>query len=287
MKRTQKRIFGVFGLFIVAIMTILAAMVPSPEASANSSVTDVIRIRVVGSVVSAKFTKPSENIIITDDEVNYAFNYENADEVKLSLSYTDKNGDTINLPNYEVYPDLGYIAGDKNETLDFAALGLSFGKYILSLYATGSEGTELLYDSISVEYVPVIASASQNEDDGLVDIYLDSYSDQVDTVEIYIDGELIATVNKDDFDEVIELDFGDRASGEYTLDIIAKGADGEILYKPYQVTVEYEGINVPNTGFFFQNMNISREDYLITGLIIFFVFGIVAFGVVARGSKRK
>lgn len=289
MKKTQKRIFGVLGLFVVVVMTIIAAMIPSPGASANSSssFTDEIHVRVVGSVISVKFEKPSENTVTTSDSINLIFNYENADTARLALSYIDKDGGAVNLPNFKLYPDLDYGAGTKSETIDVSDFGFSYGKYVLSLYATGTEGTEVLYDSVSVEYVPVIAEAEQNEEDGLVDLTLDSYSDEVETVEIYLDGELLATINKDDFDETIKLDFGERTTGEYTIGVVAKDANGETLYKPYEVVIEYDGIDVPNTGAFFQNLNISREDYLITGLIVFFVFGIVALGIVAKGSKRR
>ncbi len=292
MRKTQKRIFGFFGLLIVAMMTIIATMIPSPGASANS-VTDTIIVRVVGNVTNAKFQKPSGNVITTDDGTNYIFNYENASAVRLALSYTNKENATVDLEDYELYPDLGNVAGTKDENLNVRARGFSYGRYILSLYATGPEGSELLYDSISIEYIPVIAEAEQNEDNGLVDLDLSSYDDEdVEIVEIYLDGELIKTVPKDKFDEVATIDLGDKESGEYTFDVIAKNADGDILYSPYKVTFDYDatGIpdtDVPDTGYFFQNLNISREDYLITGLIVFFVFGIVAFSIVAKGSKRK
>ena len=32
---------------------------------------------------------------------------------------------------------------------------------------------------------------------------------------------------------------------------------------------------------------VSKEDYLVTGLIVFFVFGVVAFGIVARNRKNR
>lgn len=41
----------------------------------------------------------------------------------------------------------------------------------------------------------------------------------------------------------------------------------------------------PDTGGLFQDLNISKEDYLITGLIVFFVLGIVGFGVVTSNHK--
>ena len=286
MKKTQKTIFGFLGLLTVVAMTVIAAVIPSPGASANS-MTDTINVRVVGSVTNVKFKKPSENTITTNDVISFAFDYENASSARLALSYTNKNGDTVSLPDYESYPDLDYGAGTENGSFNIPAHGLSYGKYVLSLYAKGAEGTEVFYDSVSVEYIPVIAEAEQNEDDGLVDLDLSDFTDEVEKVDIYVDGELIATVDKKDFDETVKLDFGERTSGEYKIEVIAKDADNKTLYKAYEINVHYEGLEAPNTGFFFQGLNISKEDYLITGLIIFFVFGVVAFGIVARGSKRK
>ncbi|MBO4276640.1 hypothetical protein J5868_02995 [Candidatus Saccharibacteria bacterium] len=286
MKKTQKTIFGFLGLLTVVAMTVIAAVIPSPGASANS-MTDTINVRVVGSVTNVKFKKPSENTITTNDVISFAFDYENASSARLALSYTNKNGDTVSLPDYESYPDLDYGAGTENGSFNIPAHGLSYGKYVLSLYAKGAEGTEVFYDSVSVEYIPVIAEAEQNEDDGLVDLDLSDFTDEVEKVDIYVDGELIATVDKKDFDETVKLDFGERTSGEYKIEVIAKDAENKTLYKAYEINVHYEGLEAPNTGFFFQGLNISKEDYLITGLIIFFVFGVVAFGIVARGSKRK
>lgn len=286
MKKTQKTIFGFLGLLTVVAMTVIAAVIPSPGASANS-MTDTINVRVVGSVTNVKFKKPSENTITTNDMISFAFDYENASSARLALSYTNKNGDTVSLPDYESYPDLDYGAGTENGSFNIPAHGLSYGKYVLSLYAKGAEGTEVFYDSVSVEYIPVIAEAEQNEDDGLVDLDLSDFTDEVEKVDIYVDGELIATVDKKDFDETVKLDFGERTSGEYKIEVIAKDAENKTLYKAYEINVHYEGLEAPNTGFFFQGLNISKEDYLITGLIIFFVFGVVAFGIVARGSKRK
>ena len=286
MKKTQKTIFGFLGLLTVVAMTVIAAVIPSPGASANS-MTDTINVRVVGSVTNVKFKKPSENTITTNDVISFAFDYENASSARLALSYTNKNGDTVSLPDYESYPDLDYGAGTENGSFNIPAHGLSYGKYVLSLYAKGAEGTEVFYDSVSVEYIPVIAEAEQNEDDGLVGLDLSDFTDEVEKVDIYVDGELIATVDKKDFDETVKLDFGERTSGEYKIEVIAKDAENKTLYKAYEINVHYEGLEAPNTGFFFQGLNISKEDYLITGLIIFFVFGVVAFGIVARGSKRK
>ena len=65
-----------------------------------------------------------------------------------------------------------------------------------------------------------------------------------------------------------------------------KQIGGTIIY-----TIDYTSgtpIIVPDTGSFFQGLNISREDYLITGIVVFAIIGVVGFGIVKKthGTKR-
>lgn len=78
--------------------------------------------------------------------------------------------------------------------------------------------------------------------------------------------------------------------GDYTAVITFKNEFGRIVGNTKTLIIKYYdggAIIVPDTGGFFQGLNISREDYLITGLIVFMVIGVVAFGVVARNRKNK
>ena len=74
-------------------------------------------------------------------------------------------------------------------------------------------------------------------------------------------------------------------SGDYTAVITFKNKYGRLVGNTKIIKIRYDAggaIIVPDTGNFFQGLNISREDYLITGLIVFMVVGVVAFGVVKR-----
>lgn len=286
MRKTQKRILGLFGLLVVATMTIAAAIMPDMRASAVSSITDTVQIRVVGSVPDAKFTKPEENIITTANEQTYGFNYENVTDVRLAITYVGEDR-VLNLPNYKVYHNPDYSPGTVTEHIDLTSNGFSYGKYKFSLFATGSEGIELPYDSVSIDFLPVIASSEQNDEDDMIDVKIDSVADEVESVDIYVDGELVKTVPRDEFDKIIKIPMDGKTSGNYVISIVAKGPENKKLYLPYDMNVDYEKTKVPNTGVFFQNLNISKEDYLVTGLIVFFVIGIVAFGIIARDNKKR
>ena len=50
---------------------------------------------------------------------------------------------------------------------------------------------------------------------------------------------------------------------------------------------EDEDIVVPNTGGLFESLNISQSDYLITGLIIFFVVGVGGAIFIAKSKNYK
>ena len=77
-------------------------------------------------------------------------------------------------------------------------------------------------------------------------------------------------------------------TGNYTVEITAYNAEGELLYgKPYYTSVYYEAIPVPDTGGMFVGLNISKTDYLITGLIIFSVTAVLGFVFVAKGRGNK
>ena len=285
MRKTKKRALGILGLSLVAVMTFAATMIPGPEASATASITDTIQVRVIGSTPMVKFDQPKQNTETTNSTQNFNILYENVTQVRIAASYTNKDGVTVSAGE-KIYSDLSYAPGSQSFPWDLSTLG--YGKYVFSLYGTGSEGSEVPFDSIVVEYLPIIGSAAQAEDKDSVDVTIDSVSDEVETVDIYIDGKLIKTIPKDELgDGNFEIPLDGLDTGNHTLSIIAKDTDGNDIYLPYEMTFYYEAIAVPDTGGFFQNLNISKEDYLVTGLIIFFTLGIVGFVIVAKGNSRK
>ena len=110
------------------------------------------------------------------------------------------------------------------------------------------------------------------------------------TVYVYdADGNLIDTIPNGYVNGKLVVPMDGLASGDYTIEIVYRDANGNIVGIPYSAKANYtaKATPVPDTGAFFQNLNISKEDYLITGLLIFFVFAVVGFGIVARGRRNK
>ena len=290
MKRQKKKLLGFFGLSFVVAMTSVAAIIPGPETSAVASVTDTIQVRVVSSVPNAKFKEPDQNIVTAHPEHSIFVTYENVTSVKIKMKYKHPDG-SLDEYDFAYWDNLNYEAGERGTNIDFSNYG--YGEFIFSLYGVGQEGNEIEFDEVLIEYVPIIVGPVTQNEDGKVTTRIEEYDDDVETVDIYIGDKLIKTVNKDELDDEIELPMDGYESGTYNVTFVARDEDDDQLYTPTQKPLRYteeEEIPVPgtaDTGHFFQNLNISKEDYIITGLIVFFVFGVVAFGIVARGNNRN
>ncbi len=193
-------------------------------------------------------------------------------------------------------PTVGAWAKD----VDILASNYGYGEYVVKAGGTGYG----VYDEDLVKfyYYPVDGEVSENEDTGDYAVSLEYDADdgtggdtgEVSRVLINIldqNGdpvgpspiEVLAPVKTVNFN----LDGYGMASGIYTVTATAYNKNGELLYKPIKIgEIEYEIIPVPDTGTFFQGLNISKEDYLITGLIIFFVVGICGIYLVTRSGKN-
>lgn len=195
------------------------------------------------------------------------------------------------------------------KTIDIDASEYGYGKYIVSVKGVGYDG---VYDEDSVlfYYLPVYAEEEVDSVTGKHYVNMEYAVDNGETEEgeeltgevariiinVYDkDGKLVEALSPIEVlppVTKVEIPFAAKElpSGTYTISVSAYGIDGGELYKPYVLTTEYKAAEVPDagapdTGGLFQNLNISKEDYLVSGLIIFFVLGIVAFGIVARNKK--
>ena len=300
MKKAKKQCFGFFGLALVATMTTIAATMPAPEASATSTISDTLVVRVVGNVPDVTIHNLVNDATYVDYNHELSVNYENVDEATISLTYVnEQTGETVTR-TLEDLQGIDYIAGTLNYTiLDLAESVYNFGKYTLHVHGIGFDG---VYDEdvVVFYYLPVVAEVTTDDVTGEQGVDLE-YGDEVDKVVIEIfdeDGNLVDEVVVESPDKRASLPFEDKdlPSGKYTLVVKAYDEDGNELYEPSVLETTYTSTSVPNagtpdTGGLLRDLNISKEDYLISGLIVFFVLGIVAFGIIARNrkdsSKRK
>ena len=294
MKKIQKQIFGCFGLGVVAAMTVTAALIPLPEASAATSVTDTIHIRVVGDTPEISgITGITDGAVITDPEVTVGINYNDVDTIEFKLTYTNEDG-TVTVYD-PIFPDIdaNYEDGSAENTMhlddnQFNIGGSNgYGDYVLTITGYGEDGVPH-ETNIRFTYAPFEATAEQDPTTGMVDIETTDVDDgTVDKIEVYVDGEKVGEIGPDGKFTFIPSDT--TQAKDYHIQLVAKDATGKTIYTE-DLVVHFDptlvpDTGVPDTGGFFRNLNISREDYLVTGLIVFFIVGVVGFGVVARSRR--
>ncbi|MBQ9018607.1 hypothetical protein IJ117_02540 [Candidatus Saccharibacteria bacterium] len=297
MRRIQKNILGLSGLALVAGMTACAAIMPVPGASATTtSLTDTLVVKVVKDEPEVHLTTTAADTV-TDPNYPYAVDYNYASKVIIDLTYVDESGVT-RTATIETFDNLDYDYGEqsvsvdvRNVTFDDDTMG-GYGNYTITATAIDIHGTEHEY-SIKFEYVPVIGEAIAGSGANRMG-KVTSMGDDVETVRVFTkDGVEVGKATREELENngmILNMDLS-KVGCQEILYLRAYGADDTtFLYeRPYPL---YMGecpvvpdTGAPDTGGLFQNLNISKEDYLITGLIVFFVLGIVGFGVVARNKK--
>ena len=301
MKKTKKRVLGLLGLALVIITTIFAAFLPNPEASAEggiTSVTDTISVRVVGSVPDILNIKPVSGSVFIYPDQDLSFDYENVEYLTVTIYYTDKDDVEHVIPLLEKDdPEsfVNYIPGTYSTSLDLLAEDYGYGEYRVEIVGIGFNDIKD-FETIEFAFYPVVGEANEAEDGKVyLDLQYDTENENINTIGINIydeNGNLVntlspITVNSPDMR--VELPFAENnlPTGNYRIEITAYNAEGEALYKPYITYYYYEMIPVPNTGTLFSNLNISRTDYLVTGLMIFFVAAILGIVLVTKGKNSK
>ncbi len=293
-------------------MTSVAAVIPSPGASAiTTSVTDTIQVRVVGSEPLLTVT-PDATGQINTPEYKFDVTYENITDLTVSYTKMDADGNIIGS---------GTIFSD--DTLDFNPGAQTFelnlddepyggsGYYTFNLLGHGYNNVPverelvITYTLVDVDVIPsedgeisVDIKPTEDTDKIIIEVHdkdgelvrIIVIDPETGTVYVYDgEGHLIDTIEGGYKDGKIDIPMDGLDDGEYTFSVRYEDADGNIIGVPFEFSATYKAkpVPTPDTGAFLQNLNISKQDYLITGLLIFFVFAIVGFGIVARGRKSK
>ena len=303
MKKTQKKILGFLGLGLVVAVTAIAAALPMPGASATTNVTDTISVRVVGEVAAVRITAPKSETVFIEPDQSIGINYENASEVKVALKYTDGKGVVKNYTLDEF--DADYYYGEKTYNLDLAGAEYGYGEYVVTVSGKALDGV-VAENTIKFYYHPVDIEingdnsdpSDPGDDDGEGNVKgelgfdsntawveINVYEDQGGTGLVECLSPTIVKAPSKDF----SLPFSkcNMEEGYYWLSFTAYNVDGEELYTIWKQIYYRKPIETPkaaDTGGLFQGLNISKADYLTTGLI---VFGIVGVGGAIFISKRN
>jgi hypothetical protein len=313
MRKTHKKVLGFVGLGLVAATTAVAATLPSPIAAAAGT-TDTINVRVISANPDI-ILNIEEGDLVTDPTYKFSASYNGLLNIKATLVNYDADG---NVKSTSVIwdEDLDGGTGTKDFTLNLNDYG-GYGDYVITFQGSVS-GAVVAEKILSMSYVMGNMDVEVSPDTGEATVDVTPPDDSVKTIQIYIynpDGTIarILIVDVDtgtvyvydatgekllytipngykDGKLTITLEGLPYSDDNYTAKVIFRDAEGRIVGGTIILNIKYQGgsIIVPDTGNFFQGLNITREDYLITGLSIFMTIGVVAFGIVkkSRGDKR-
>lgn len=301
MKRQRKNFLGCIGLILVAAMTIVAYSIPSPDASAEAADNDGVTIMVTvnnGQEPAIHINTPYDSFRTVSKLVNLEFSYSNATNISGSITNTE-TGDSVPFENTAPDPESNiYTIND----LDLSSAG-SYNKYNVSVSATNLNG--FAEDAVSFFYLPVITDITGHAENNDPILTLSDKSDEVGyiTVQAYKQPENTPLFNpilqynaEEVLDKNLTLPFADNNAGDsaYNIEVVSYTSDeegniGEQIDAPIDTPTEYtppKVPEVPDTGAFFTNLNITETDYLVTGLIVFFTIGISLIVFMKKSSRR-
>ena len=159
---------------------------------------------------------------------------------------------------------------------------------VTTLVKAGTDGHADIGIDTEIDTVKTIVGDIYDENGGLVRVV--RADRETGTLYVYDpNGNLIDTI-PNGYSETggLNIPFTGLPYGEYTVKVSFLNQYDKPVGDIYVYKVLWYGrVPVPDTGGLFQGLNISREDYLITGLVVFMVIGVVAFGVVAKSKRGK
>lgn len=324
MKTRKKKILGLLGLFLVAAVTAFAAFMPQQRASAtySQSISDELQVRIVGEVPRVAFTTPVSGTKFTTPQQALTFDYENVDHIQLRLTYKGENGAERTKALDDFYVD--YQAGTRIYPLNLDDYGYGVfqarvsGSH-LDIENAVEDVIEFSYGAVDSNLGDGKTEYDEEHpltSDPVIDLGVDPEDTRIGHVTLCVyygkgtDGKPVEDmcpleVNAP-FDDVV-LPFGEQGlpSGWYTVDIQAYDGNDDLLDEEiltfYYKLVENNQAQPPHTsgpsspsspspespdtgGAPFADLSVSRQDYLLTGLIVFLIAAVG--GVVIVLSKR-
>lgn len=297
----KKQLLGLGGLAFVVAMTAFACTLPTGAVETRGNTEIVVEVYDINA--NTVIHKPQDGEVYSTPNIDFSETHSHAKTVKYYLTKYNTDGSIDWKKELTDYRITGYdVNGTTNFTLDMDENG-GTGRYVFS--------TELIaindiphYDHVEFIY----AGISADQDDvstpaGKVDFRV-NYTVGVKSLVYQVfdkDNNPVTdpfTTNTDDpdtggyMDLSIDLTDYNIKSGDYKIMIVGHaGLDGTgnaigsaLLTFTYTAP---DSPDVPNTGSILSALNISRADYLITGVVGFTAISIAALFIVARTKKHE
>lgn len=297
MEKTRKRILGFICLVATIIVTIIAANIPSANTSAAGTNTS-ITLRVVGPIPDVSITDSPESIIestipiVIDPAQSITFTCENVDPVNAGIIYTPFGDDGTGVIAEQIFTSLeNYLPCEHILPLDLDEYG--YGNFIITVQGDGDAGFD--EDSVTFDYSALVIDAEQENpgENPIVQLYYDD--EVVDKIILTVydkDGNIVPgleAIEVESGTHEVELPFleNDVEGGNYIVKATPYDEDGNIVPNKAQDDLLYiaPDLEIPNTGGPLGMLNLSRTDYLATGVIVF--VSAAAFGLFFLKKSKK
>ncbi len=317
MQKTKKQLLGFAGLAAVGIMTAVAYAMPaaaaedvppSADGDVNISVT-ILRGKATGYLISPA----DQSTIMGSSDITYA--YEEVSAVEVIVERLTKDGyEKVLDKKYDNYDPTTHGTSSVPMS-EIAGFGESESDYKVTLKFYDAQGQYANEDTSTFKYRFMkadIAKQPASNGDPILNVEI---NDAIDSVRVYIyrgtepltdkdDNQVFVDLTRDDIDPATGkittvLPFADNNANDGSYAIVVEGyegtpSEGRLLsmitldadYKLIKPTDPNLPETPPNTGFVIGNLNISRVDYLITGLIVFGTVASFALYLVYRKSRR-
>lgn len=289
------------------------------DAPATSAGNVDLNVTVLDGMNQVTIKTPANGSATTKESVPVLYSYENASRIETYLQYTNNDGTKANVLIDNFTPTEVY--GERSFTIDLSKYGLNDRQYTLLVRSYDGYGTPK-DDTVNFSYRAIVVTPIEPGDptdptdpgngsdngDPVIDVEV---SDDVDEIYVHIrdkdgkpaivdkDGnEVIFKFTKDDIDPEtgelrVKLPFEEYGleDGEYSIVIVGKDKDGNDI-TVVTTTIDYTFVDntktpdTPNTGSVLDNLNITRVDYIITGIIVFGLVAGAALFLVSRKSRR-
>ncbi len=303
MRVNKKQLLGFGGLAFVVGLTTIAYNLPTSATSVGGAVE--VRVEVYNISLETVIQSPEDGDIVSDKDVTFSEMHSHASNVKYYLTYVAEDGtETVHeLTDQEISGT--DLTGRTEFTLDLDNYG-GAGTYIFRSVATNDDGV-VREDAVQFTY----AGSSADQDDVVVDgdnkkiAFRVCYTAGVDKLvyQIFdkngnpVSNEYEYEIQDTDCGDCVEIEIpleGDDApdlkeDGQYTVVIKSYDENGNPI-STSSVYFDYEAkpddIDVPDTGSILKALNISKADFMITGLVGFTIISLISLFVIRRSHKK-
>jgi len=294
MKQKKKQLLGVLGLVAVMVMTAIAYALPTYAVSTDSAETTV-QLTVTGPGYSLTIMSPQDNetIAVNSNNGNISLvaktNQEHLSKIHYSMVCVDDSGVQSQA---EVESNITETTGSDEATLTVPA---NAGNSDCTLSARGfnDRGAEVASDQVAFSFRAMSVKFTGEYDEfGNPKVYL-TFANGVDRIVLQVhdkqgrpifvnsngDSEAIE-ITKDRFEVLENGNFGyslylpmskyNAPAGSYDLVSVAYADDGSVVSMNVNDFYYDPGAaGVPSAGSIVKDLNISRTDFILTGIVMF------------------